>query len=108
MNRSINGAILGLILFLPTYCLCFWFGLMPKFYPLLGEVHVIAPPGKHIAVKFVGSALVGMVAGLIGFFIGRSLPDRAGKILHLLVWAMMVVAGTYLVGREAAEYILGE
>jgi len=106
MHKSINGAILGLILFLPTYCLCFWFGLMPKFYPLLGEVHIVAPPGTHIAVKFVGAALVGMVAGLIGLVIGRFLPERAGKILHLLVWAMMIAAAIYLVGRETVEYIL--
>jgi hypothetical protein len=106
MNKSINGAILGLILFLPTYCLCFWFDRMPKFYPLLGEVHFIAPPGKPIAVKFVGSALVGIVIGLIGFGIGRFLPDRAGKVLHPLVWAMMIAAGSYLIGRETVEYIL--
>lgn len=66
----------------------------------------IAPPGKPIAVKFVGSALVGIVAGLIGFGIGRFLPDRAGKVLHLLVWAMMIAAGSYLVGRETVAYIL--
>jgi hypothetical protein len=108
MNKSINGTILGLILFLPAYCLCFWFGLMPKLYPLLGEVHVVAPPGKHIAVKFVGAALVGMVAWLIGFFVGRRLPQRAGPFLHLLVWAVMIAAGTYLVGRETVEYILHE
>jgi hypothetical protein len=106
MNKSINGAILGLIFFLPTYCLCFWFGVMPKFYPLLGEVHFVAPPGKHIAVKFVGSALVGIVAGLIGMAIGRSLSERAGKLLHLLVWPVMIAAGIYLVGRETVEYIL--
>jgi len=106
MNRSINGAILGLVLFLPAYCLCFWFGVMPKFYPLLGEVHIVTPPGNPVAVKFVGSALVGIAAGLIGFCIGRSLPQRAGKVLHLLVWAMMIAAGIYLVGRETVEYIL--
>lgn len=106
MNKSINGAILGLIFFLPTYCLCFWFGVMPKFYPLLGEVHVVAPPGKHIAVKFVGAALVGIVAWGIGFFVGRALPERTGKTLHLLVWVVMIAAGIYLVGREAVEYIL--
>ena len=106
MNKSINGALLGLILFLPTYCLCFWFGCMPKFYPLLGELHFVAPPGKHIAVKFVGAALVGIVVGLIGMLIGRSLPERAGKVLHGLVWAMMIAACIYLVGRETAEYIL--
>ena len=106
MQKSINGAILGFILFLPVYCLCFWFGVMPKFYPLLGEVHVIAPPGKHIAVKFVGAATVGIVAGLIGFLLGRSLPERAGKLLHALVWPMMVAACAYLVGRETVEYLL--
>jgi hypothetical protein len=106
MNKSINGAILGLILFLPTYCLCFWFGVMPKFYPLLGEVHIVAPPGPHIAVKFVGSALVGIVVGVCGFFVGRSLPAHFGKILHVAVWAMMLAAGIYLVGRETVEYIL--
>ena len=79
---------------------------MPKFYPLLGEVHFIPPPGKPIAVKFVGSALVGMVAGLIGLVIGRFLPERAGKVLHWLVWVMMIAAGIYLVGRETVEYIL--
>jgi hypothetical protein len=51
---------------------------------------------------------VGLVAGLVGFLIGRSLPDRAGKILHLLVWPMLIAAGTYLVGRETVEYILHE
>ena len=106
MHKSINGTLLGLILFLPTYCLCFWFGVMPKFYPLLGEVHIVAPPGAHIAVKFVGAALAGMVAGLIGFAIGRFLPQRAGKVLHFLIWAMMIAAAIYLVGRETAEYIL--
>jgi hypothetical protein len=106
MHKSINGAILGLVFFLPAYCLCFWFGVMPKFYPLLGEVHFVAPPGDHVAVKFVGSALVGMVAGLIGLVIGRSLPQRAGKVLHLLVWVMMLAAAVYLVRREIAEYIL--
>ena len=106
MQKSINGAILGLATFLPTYCLCFWFGVMPKFYPLLGEVHVVAPPGDPIAVKFVGAALVGMAAGLIGFAIGRSLPDRAGKVLHWLVWPMIIGAGIYLVGRETIEYTL--
>lgn len=106
MNKSINGAILGFILFLPTYCLCFWFGVMPKFYPLLGEVHIVAPPGNPIAVKFVGSALVGIVAGIVGFVIGRSLPERSGKVLHVLVWVMMIAAGIYLVGRETVEYIL--
>lgn len=106
MNKSINGAILGLILFLPTYCLCFWFGVMPKFYPMLGEVHMTPPPGNPIAVKFVGSALVGMAVGLIGFAIGRFLPERAGKLLHVLVWPVMIAAGIYLVGRETVEYIL--
>lgn len=106
MNKSINGALLGLILFLPTYCLCFWFGCMPKFYPLLGEIHIVDPPGKHIAVKFVGSALVGIVVGLIGMAIGRALPERAGKTLHALVWPVMIAAGIYLVGRETVEYIL--
>jgi hypothetical protein len=106
MNKSINGAILGLICFLPTYCLCFWFGAMPKFYPLLGEVHFVAPPGKHIAVKFVGSALVGILAGLIGWAVGRALSERAGKALHLLVWPFMIAACIYLVGRETVEYIL--
>jgi len=106
MNKSINGAVLGLILFLPAYCLSFWFDRMPKFYPLLGEVHFVAPPGKPIAVKFVGAALVGIAAGLIGLAIGRALPERAGKFLHLLVWAMLIAAGTYLVGRETMEYIL--
>jgi len=106
MNKSINGVILGLILFLPTYCLCFWFGVMPKFYPLLGEVHVTPPPGNQIAVKFVGSALVGIAVGLIGFIIGRFLPERVGKVLHLLVWVMLIAASTYLVGRETMEYIL--
>jgi hypothetical protein len=106
MNKSINGAILGLIVFLPTYCLCFWFDRMPKFYPVLGEVHFVAPPDKPIAVKFVGSALVGAVAGLIAFLIGRSLPERTGKVLHVLVWVVMVAGGIYLVGREMREYIL--
>jgi hypothetical protein len=106
MNKSINGAILGLTVFLPTYCLCFWFDRMPKFYPLLGEVHFVAPPGTHIAVKFVGSALLGLVAGLIGFIIGRSLPAQTGKVLHVLVWVMMIAGGGYLVGRETLEYIL--
>lgn len=106
MNKSINGAILGLVSFLPTYCLCFWFGLMPKFYPLLGEVRFVAPPGTHIAVKFVGAALVGIAAGLIGFVFGRFLPDRTGKILHGLVWVTIIAAGVYLVGRETVEYIL--
>ncbi|NLX56743.1 MAG: hypothetical protein GXY58_16680 [Planctomycetaceae bacterium] len=106
MNKSINGAILGLILFLPTYCLCFWFGIMPKFYPLLGEVHIVEPPGAHIAVKFVGSALVGIVAGIVGFLAGRSLPENSGKVLHVLVWVTMIAAGTYLIGRETVTYIL--
>ena len=106
MNKSINGAILGLIFFLPTYCLCFWFGVMPKFYPLLGEVHIVAPEGNPIAVKFVGSALVGIVAGLIGLAIGRSLPERAGKVLHFLVWLVMIGACIYLVRREMVHWIL--
>jgi hypothetical protein len=106
MNKSINGAILGLILFLPTYCLCLLFGLMPKFYPVLGEVHFVAPPGNPITVKFFGAVLVGMVAGLIGWAIGRFLPERAGKTLHLLVWVMLIAAAIFLVGRETNEYIL--
>jgi hypothetical protein len=106
MNKSINGAILGLVFFLPTYCLAFWFDRMPKFYPLLGEIHFIAPPDKPIAVKFVGSALLGIVAGLVGFGIGRSLPQQAGKVLHALVWPAMLAAAVYLVGRETVEYIL--
>lgn len=106
MNKSITGAILGFILFLPTYCLCFWFGAMPKFYPLLGEVHFVAPPGKHIAVKFVGSALVGIGVGLVGMLAGRMLPERVAKVLHVLLWVVLVAACIYLVGREANEYIL--
>lgn len=106
MNKSINGAILGFIVFLPTYCLCFWFGVMPKFYPLLGEIRFVPPEGKHIAVKFVGSALMGIVAGLIGYAAGRSLPEWFGRLLHVLVWPVLIGAGIYLVGRETVEYIL--
>jgi len=106
MNKSINGAILGLTLFLASYCVCFWFGIMPKFYPLLGEVHVTPPPGQHIAVKFVGSAVVGLLFGFAGFLIGRRLPQRASAVLHGLVWLTIIAACTYLVGRETVEYIL--
>jgi hypothetical protein len=107
MSKSINGAVLGLVFFLPAYCLCFWFGVMPKFYPLLGEVHITPPAGTNIAVKFVGSAIVGLCVGLVGFFVGRRLPQRASGVLHCLMWLTMIAACIYLVGREAAEYILG-
>ena len=107
MNRAINGAVLGLILFLLAYCLCFWFGVMPKFYPVLGELHIIPPQGKPIAVKFVGSACVGLVAGLLGFLAGRSLPQRSGIALHILAWLTLIVASIYLIGRETLEYIAG-
>lgn len=106
MNKSITGAVLGVVAFLMAYCLCFWFQVMPKFYPLLGEIHVVAPPGKHIAVKFVGSAAVGMLGGLVGLVVGRRLPQRASGVVHLLAWAAMLAACVYLVGRETAEYII--
>jgi len=107
MNKTINAAVLGVILFLLAYCLCFFFGVMPKFYPELGEVHIIPPPGGPIAVKFVGSALVGLVVGLAGFLVGRRLPLRSSTVLHILVWLVLIAACIYLIGRETAEYILG-
>ena len=107
MNRSIHSALVGLVLFLVAYCLCFWFGVMPKYYPLLGEIHIVPPEGKPIAVKFVGSALVGFLAGLIGVWIGRRVPERSASYLHALVWLVMIAACVYLFGRETAEYILG-
>ena len=107
MNKAINAAVLGVILFLLAYCLCFWFGVMPKFYPMLGEVHITPPPGTHIAVKFVGSALAGMAAGLGGGLIGLRLPLRSSLALHILAWLAMIAACIYLIGRETAEYILG-
>jgi hypothetical protein len=106
MSRAINAAVLGAILFLLAYCLCFWFGVMPKFYPLLGQVHITPPPGHHIAVKFVGSALVGLVIGLVGFLAGLRLPPRSSTALHILVWLAMIAACIYLIGRETAEYLL--
>ena len=106
MNKAINAAVLGLILFLLAYSLCFWRDLMPKFYPLLGQVHIFPPPGKPIAVKFVGSALVGMAAGLAGFLVGLRLPLRSSAALHLVAWLTLIAAGIYLIGRETAEYIL--
>lgn len=106
MSRQLNAAVLGLIVFLLTYCLCFWFGVMPKFYPLLGEIHVVPPEGKHIAVKFVGSLLAGLVLGLAGFLAGLRLPERFSTGLHLLLWLVMMGACTYLIGRETVEYIL--
>ncbi len=106
MNRSINAAALGLTFFLVAYSLCFWFGIMPKFYPLLGEVHFSALPGKHITVKFVGSALIGLVAGFFGFLIGHRLPERASPLLQVLTWLTMVSSCAYLVMREVLEYIL--
>ena len=105
MSKSINGAVLGLVFFLAAYCLCFWFGVMPKFYPLLGEVHITPPEGKHIAVKFVGSALVGLVAWLIGFIAGRQLPEKCSPALHALLWLTMTGSCIYLIGRESVEYI---
>ena len=107
MSKTINAAVLGIILFLLAYCLCFWFGVMPKFYPMLGEVHIIPPPGTHIAVKFVGSALVGLVVGMAGFLVGLRLPLRSSTALHILVWLTLIAACIYLIGRETAEYILG-
>ena len=105
MNRLINAAVLGLVLFLVTYCMCFWFGIMPKFYPLLGEIHFVPPIGKHIAVKFVGSALVGLVVGFVGFLAGMRLPEKASPALHALLWLTMTGACSYLILREALEYI---
>jgi len=105
MTKSINGALLGLAFFLAAYSLCFWFGIMPKFYPLLGEVHITPPEGKHIAVKFVGSALVGFFAGGIGFLAGRRLPEKFSPVLHAVMWLTMTGACVYLVGRETLEYI---
>jgi hypothetical protein len=72
----------------------------------LGEIHVAAPPGNPIAVKFIGSAVVGAVAWLIGFLVGRRLPEKAGPIFHVLFWLALLAAGAYLVGRETREYIL--
>ena len=106
MNRSINGALLVLIVSLMAYGICYWFLIMPKFYPVLGEVHVtVAPPGDPIAVKFVGAALTGMLAGLFGFLAGRRLPARAGVVLHVLAWALLVAACIYFAGRETDKYI---
>jgi hypothetical protein len=34
-------------------------------------------------------------------------PQRASGVLHCLMWLTMIAACIYLVGREAAEYILG-
>jgi len=107
MSKTINAAVLGVILFLLAYCVCFWFGVMPKFYPMLGQVHITPPPGTHIAVKFVGSALVGLAAGLVGFLVGLRLPLRSSTALHTLAWLAMIAACIYLIGRETAEYILG-
>jgi hypothetical protein len=78
---------------------------MPKFYPLLGEVHFTALPGKHITVKFVGSALVGLVIGFVGFLAGLRLPEKASYALHTLLWLTMTGACSYLILREALEYI---
>ena len=110
MSKSINAAVLGLVLFLLAYCVCFWFGVMPKFYPTRGAVTtaVLKSPvtGKaEIAVKFVGSAVVGMAAGAIGRLIGKRLR-RPAAWLHLAMWAAMLAACVYLVGRETVEYIL--
>jgi hypothetical protein len=58
-------------------------------------------------VKFVGSALVGFLVGLIGFYIGKRLPERCAVYLHAAAWVMMIAACGYLFGRETAEYILG-
>lgn len=106
MTKSINAALLGLLCFLTAYCLCFWFGVMPKFYPLLGELHVTPPAGSHIAVKFVGSAMVGFVAGVVGFVLGRRLPEKVSSGLHIAAWSMMILSCVYLVSRETIEYIL--
>ena len=121
MSKSINAVLLGIILFLVGYSVCFlaadypfadWAkdGLMPKFYPMLGEVHIIAPPGKNVAVKFVGAAVVGAVLGLAGWVIGRRLPaallERSGPVLHVVTWVMLAAACFFLVRREAVEYIL--
>ncbi|OGV69473.1 MAG: hypothetical protein A2283_06515 [Lentisphaerae bacterium RIFOXYA12_FULL_48_11] len=105
MHRAVNAAVLGLTFFLVAYCLCFWFGIMPKFYPLLGEVHFASLPGKHITVKFVGSAIVGLVAGIFGFLIGRRLPEKTSPFLYALFFLTMTGACSYLVMREVLAYI---
>ncbi len=105
--KSINAALIGLTVFLLAYSLCFWTGLMPKFYPALGEITTVAYKGQ-IAVKFVGSAVVGMAAGLIAMLIGALLPagrPRLTVVCHLVLWGMMLAACFYLVGREAREYL---
>jgi predicted small integral membrane protein len=107
MSKAINAAVLGVILFLLVYCLCFWFGVMPKFYPVLGQVRITPPPGNPIAVKFVGAAWVALAAGFVGFLVGLALPLRSAAALHILAWVTMVAATVYLIGRETAEYILG-
>ena len=79
---------------------------MPKFYPVLGGVHITPPPGNPIAVKFVGAALVGLAVGLMGLLAGLRLPLRSSTALHVLAWLTLIAACIYLVGRETAEYIL--
>ena len=78
--------MIPLIVFLLVYGVCYWFLIMPKFYPTLGEIRwsPISPEGNPSAVKFVGAALVGMVAGVFGFFVGYRLPARASVVLHVL------------------------
>jgi hypothetical protein len=105
--KTVNAILLGLVVFLLAYCACFYLAIMPKFYPVLGRFTLENLKGQ-IAVKFVGSAVVGMVAGLIALAVGRFvLPEspKVSRVMHLLFWATLVVAFAYLAGRETDEYI---
>ena len=106
MTKSVNAILLGLVVFLAAYCVCFYFGVMPKLYPVLGRLTTENLKGQ-IAVKFVGSAVVGMVAGLVAMMVGRLLPasPTLSRLMHLLFWACLIVAFLYLAGREINEYI---
>ncbi|MDD4889810.1 MAG: hypothetical protein PHU85_07745 [Phycisphaerae bacterium] len=104
-NRSVNAALLAIIVFTATYVLLFKFQAMPKFYPRLGGRITFETIEGQTAVKFVGASLVGFLVAVVGYIVGRRLPSRSGFVLHLLMWALLAGFAVFFILKEGNEYL---